>query len=185
MKYLLPCQRCSEKTAVDLSQAGRQITCRCGATLEVPSLRAIRSLETVAETVAKPSRRSWNPTRGVLFAAGCVLALGGLAVAGLFGADWVRITIPPLPEANVEPSLAEVDALSAAAAWDAWTELRNEGLGPYVPPAKFMAEAALQRMFRVMVGALVVAAAGAVIAVTTILLPGPQTPRTLTNGSRR
>ena len=179
MKYLLPCERCGEKRTVDLSQAGRQLVCRCGATLEVPSLRAIRSLETVVDTAAKPLRRSWNPARGIGFAAGLVLALGGLAAAGVVGVNWARATIPPPPMVNVEPLLAEVDAFSAAAAWDDWADLRNNGLGPYIPPAKFMVEASLQRMFRIMVGALVAAAAGAAMAVTTMLLPGPRAARPL------
>jgi hypothetical protein len=174
MKYLLPCKQCSEKLIVDVSQAGRQLACRCGATQEVPSLRAIRSLEPVADPGAKPARRSWNPTRGVLFAVGLVLVLGGLIVAGNAGIQWATATVPPPPAVNVEPVLAEVDALSPAGAWDAWLDLRNNGLGPYMPTAKFMVEAALQHIFRVMVGGLVVAGAGFAMAMVSMLLPGTQ-----------
>ena len=152
MKYLLPCERCGEKLTVDVSQAGRQLACRCGATLEVPSLRAIRSLETVADRSAKPARRSWNPTRGVLFAVGLVLVLAGLIVAGNAGIRWATATVPPPPVVNAGPVLAEVDTLSSADTWDAWIDLRNNGLGPYMPTAKFMVEAALEHIFRVMVG---------------------------------
>ena len=174
MKYLLPCERCGEKLTVDVSQAGRQLACRCGTTLEVPSLRAIRSLETVADRSAKPARRSWNPTRGVLFAVGLVLVLAGLIVAGNAGIRWATATVPPPPVVNAGPVLAEVDTLSSADTWDAWIDLRNNGLGPYMPTAKFMVEAALQHIFRVMVAGLTVAGAGLVIAVVSMLLPGTQ-----------
>jgi len=173
MKYLLPCERCSEKLTVDLSQAGRQLVCRCGATLEVPSLRAIRSLETVADAGAKPVRRSWSPARGVSFAVGLVIVLAGLFVAGNAGFRWATAKVPP-PPANAEPLLPELDTLSSADTWDAWLDFRNNGLGPYIPTAKFMVEAALQYLFRVMVTGLVVAAAGLTIAVVAMLLPGTQ-----------
>ena len=174
MKYLLPCQQCSEKLVVDVSQAGRQLTCRCGATLEVPSLRAIRALETVAETAAQPPKRSWNPTRGVVFALGLVVALVGLCVAGVAGFGWVNAKIPPPPTVDLEAILAEVDAFVPAAAWDDWVDLRNNGLGAYVPPARFLAERSLQRVFRIMVGGFVVLAAGLAMAVFSMLMPGTQ-----------
>ena len=177
MKYLLPCQQCSEKLVVDVSQAGRQLTCRCGATLEVPSLRAIRALETVAETAAQPPQRSWNPTRGVVFALGLVVALVGLSLAGVAGFGWVNAKIPPPPVVDAEATLAELDGLVPAAAWDAWVDLRNNGIGPYVPPAKFMAELSVQRVFRVMVGGFVVLAVGLAMAVGSLLLRGTQGPR--------
>ncbi len=170
MKYLLPCAQCSEKRTVDVSQAGRQLVCRCGATLEVPSLRAIRALETVADAGAKPVRRSWSPARGVPFAVGLVLVLAGLFVAGNAGLRWATAEVPP-PPATADPLLPELDTLSPADTWDAWLDLRNNGLGPYVPTAKFMVEAALRYLFRVMVTGLVVAAAGLTIAAVAMLLP--------------
>lgn len=184
MKYLLPCHRCGEKLTVDVSQAGRQRICRCGATLEVPSLRAIRALEPAAETAAQPPMRSWNPTRGVVFALGLVVALAGLAAAGVAGFGWVNTKIPPAPTADAEARVAEVDALVAAAAWDAWLDLRNNGLGPYVPPAKFLAELSLQRMFRVMVGGFVVLAVGLAMAVSSMLMRGTQSPPKTTSPRR-
>jgi hypothetical protein len=75
---------------------------------------------------------------------------------------------------NAGPVLAEVDTLSSADTWDAWIDLRNNGLGPYMPTAKFMVEAALQHIFRVMVGGLVVAGAGLAMAIVSMLLPGTQ-----------
>ena len=174
MKYLLPCAQCSEKLTVDVNQAGRQLVCRCGATLEVPSLRAIRALETVADAAAKPVRRSWSPARGVPFAVGLVLVLAGLFVAGNAGLRWATAEVPPPPPATADPLLPELDTLSSADTWDAWLDLRNNGLGPYMPTAKFMVEEALRYLFRVMVTGLVVAAAGLTIAVVAMVLPGTQ-----------
>ena len=171
MKYLLPCQQCGEKLMVDVSQAGRQLTCRCGVALEVPSLRAIRELETVADPVAKPSRQSWNLSRGIVFAAGLVLTVAGFLTAGVAGFNWATATIPPPPTVEVAPMLAEVDALTPAGTWDAWVDLRTNGLGPYYPPTKVLVEASIERLFRIMVGALAVAAVGIAMAAVSMLLP--------------
>lgn len=184
MKYLLPCHRCGEKVTVDVSQAGRQLVCRCGATLEVPSLRAIRSLETAAETAGQVPKRSWNPTRGVVFALGLVIALVGLAAAAVTGFNWLNAKIPPPPTVDYQGLSAEVDALVPVAAWDAWLDLRDNGLGAYVPPAKFMVELSLQRMWRVIVGGFVVLAVGLVMVVGSMLMRGTQGP-TKTAGPRR
>lgn len=172
MKYLLPCQQCGERLTVDISQAGRQVVCRCGAAQEVPSLRAIRQLETIADSVARPPKQSWDLTRGVLFAAGLLLAVAGLVTAGLAGISWATAKVPPLEPENVAPALAEVDALRPAGAWDAWVDFRTNGLGPYVPPAKFMVEVVVQRFFRVMVAGLVVLAIGAAMSAASMLLSG-------------
>ena len=97
MKYRFPCARCGETLLIDVSQAGRQIACQCGASLEVPSLRAIRALEAATDVSVKPRRRSWDRGRGVLFAAGLVSAVLGLLVAGVAAAGWLTSQPPPVP----------------------------------------------------------------------------------------
>ena len=116
MKYRFPCERCGEKLVIDVSQAGRQIICRCGAALEVPSLRAIRALETAPDDSVRPRRPSWNLGRGVTFAGGLVIAMLGLLAAGAGGFGWLTAQAPPSPSpSDIEAALTAVDQLSAPA----------------------------------------------------------------------
>jgi hypothetical protein len=113
-----------------------------------------------------------------------VLALVGLSVAGLAGFGWMSAKIPPPRTVDIEATLAEVDGLVPSAAWDAWVDLRNKGLGTYEPPATFMAELYRQRVFRIMVGGFVALAAGMAMAVIPMLMPGTQGP-SRTQSTRR
>ncbi len=173
MKYRFPCERCGEKLVIDVSQAGRQIVCRCGAALEIPSLRAIRALEAATDDSVKPRRQSWNRGRGALFAAGLVIAVLGLLAAGAAGFGWLTSSAPPPPSpTDVAAALKSVDELSAPRAWDLWAEMRTNGLGQYSehPQAAF---SAFLRRVRVLftVGALLLAA-GIAAATTSVFLPG-------------
>ena len=88
MKYRLPCKQCGEEAVIDISQAGRQLVCRCGATVEIPSLRAIRALEPATEVRERRPTRSWTQGRGIVFAVGLVIAVLGLLAAGSAGTSW-------------------------------------------------------------------------------------------------
>ncbi len=173
MKYRFPCERCGEKLLIDVSQAGRQIVCRCGATLEVPSLRAIRALEAATDVSVKPRPRTWDRGRGVLFAGGVVLAVLGLLTAGAAAAGWLSSEAPPSPSPqDLEAALTAVDGLSAPRAWDLWAEMRTDGLGPYIEPPQSMFQSFQQRVLKVFLVGLVLLAAGISAAVVSIVLPG-------------
>jgi hypothetical protein len=173
MKYRLPCERCGEKLLIDISQAGRQLVCRCGATLEIPSLRAIRTLEAASDAPDKPPRTSWNRSRGIVFAGGLVIAVLGLLTAASAGTSWYTAKAPPLPSPqDIETSLADVDELNAPQAWDMWKDLREQGLGPYFEPAHSLFEGSVRRVFAVFVGGLVALAAGIAAVLLSMLLPG-------------
>ena len=73
IKYLLHC-RCGQQLAVEKSQAGTQILCRCGLQVEVPTLRRLDTLEKVGR-LERPAR--WTQTQGILFVCGVLLLLGG------------------------------------------------------------------------------------------------------------
>ena len=78
MKYLLPCTACGQKTPVATGQAGQTIHCACGSALDIPSIRALRQLEPVAEAPAAPL---WNKQKGLLFV-GSAIALCSVAFCG-------------------------------------------------------------------------------------------------------
>ena len=170
MKYRLPCQRCGEKLVIDASLAGRQIACRCGAAVEVPSLRAIRALEVATDVPDRPSPPSWNRGRGLVFALGLVVAVLGLFTAGVAGVSWLNAEVPPPPSPEESKSaLAEMDGFSAPRAWDAWVDMRTNGLGPYMEPVRSVVEASLRRVFAVFVGGLVLLALGTAAAAFSML----------------
>jgi hypothetical protein len=173
MKYRFPCERCGEKLVIDVSQAGRQINCRCGAALEVPSLRAIRALETAPDDSVKLRRPSWNLGRGVMFAGGLVIALLGLLAAGAGGFGWLTAQAPPSPSpSDIEAALTVVDQLSAPRAWDLWAEMRTNGLGQYFEPPQSVFEAFLRRVQLVVFAGVVILAVGLAAMVSSIFLPG-------------
>jgi hypothetical protein len=57
-KYLLPCS-CGRNITVETSHAGRQVSCECGISLEVPTMLALKDLQRVEETDAR-SDRQWG-----------------------------------------------------------------------------------------------------------------------------
>ncbi|MBC8876118.1 MAG: hypothetical protein H8E44_42375 [Planctomycetes bacterium] len=146
MKYLLPCEKCGEKTAIDVNQAGQPIACCCGAMLEVPSLRGIRELARSDEAVEAVAKRAWSRERGIAFVAGLVIILVTL---GLGTIAVLRITsLADIPEPSVHAHKidgAEIDAMSPLEAWGEWKDLREEGLGPYQPPIHFLAQQSIRR----------------------------------------
>lgn len=173
MKYRLPCQRCGQTLLIDVSQAGQQVACGCGAALEVPSLRAIRALEPAAEVQAKSRRQSWDRGRGLLFAAGVVLAVLGGLVAGATAAGWLASAPPPSPSPkDIEAAVAVVDGLSAPQTWDLWAEMRSQGLGQYMEPPQSVYQAYLRHVRMVFLVGAVLLAAGIGAIATSILLPG-------------
>lgn len=173
MKYRFPCERCGENLVIDVSQAGRQMVCRCGAALEVPSLRTIRALEAVTDVSVGPRRPSWNQGRGVMFAAGLVIAVLGFFTAGAAGVGWLTAKAPPTPSPlDVEAALAAVDNLSAPRAWDLWADMRTNGLGQYLEPPQSVFDAFLRRVFAVFAVGAVLLIVGIAAVTFSIFLPG-------------
>jgi hypothetical protein len=179
MKYQLPCERCGEKSVIDVSQAGRQLVCRCGATLEIPSLRAIRALETVADVSDKPRRASWNQGRGIIFALGLVITVLGLLTAASAGTSWYTAKAPvwPTPQ-EIEDSLPEMGELDAPQAWEMWKDLRDQGLGQYRDPPNVVFEGELRRVFKIFIGGLIALGVGLATTLAPMFLPGkPRSPQ--------
>jgi hypothetical protein len=90
MKYLLACPSCGTKNPVETGQAGQSIRCSCGNTIEVPSIRAMRSLEAQGEEV--PTAPRWSTRQGLIF-----LGLAITAAALVVGAS-VLIARPAVIE---------------------------------------------------------------------------------------
>ena len=171
MKYLLPCDRCGEKTPIDVSQAGQQITCGCGQMLGVPSLRGIRELEALDEVEATVPQSTWGVGRRVVFVIGLVVCVIGLAVVVLAIINLTYIGVPERPVYDIARSNAEIDAQTPAQAWDEWVQLRAEGLGHYHEPFHVAARREVRMLWIVMVIAGSVAAAGLLMSAGACLFP--------------
>ena len=112
IKYLLPCS-CGETRPIELCQAGETVPCRCGAMLQVPTMRDIKKLEPYDQRSDDSSLRqvsTWGRRESRIFL-GTLLTCTGL---GLFG--YTQMT---------RPKLADMGSLSPIQTWVLWQDLRN------------------------------------------------------------
>ncbi|MGD9647103.1 MAG: hypothetical protein AB7U73_15440 [Pirellulales bacterium] len=125
VRYRLPCG-CGQEVLVERSQAGLPVSCSCGATLEVPTIRGLADLETVH---TESQRNEWTTQYGLLL-------LGLLVAFAAGGAAFWRIATQP-PDVFSEEQIdlfmtqkaAEIDKMTPSEALEAWQHFRA---GPYV-----------------------------------------------------
>lgn len=115
-KYLLPCA-CGQNVPVDIGQAGREVVCTCGATMEVPPLRKLRHLPAAVAAAERPTS-TWNSRSGTVTA---LLVLASLPAAW---AIWSRLSEPTIEpfDAAVRRQVVDegLDKLTPFAAWELW-----------------------------------------------------------------
>ena len=99
--YLLSCS-CGHRTPVSTAEAGQSIRCVCGASLDVPTLRALRTLERADAAAGARSRgaTAWDNRHRVAFVL-VLAALCGMGTAGYLATQMRRH--------YVEPSLQEIE----------------------------------------------------------------------------
>src|SRR5438067_13539894 len=93
--YLLPCS-CGQKARVAAAQAGAQVTCVCGKSLSVPTLRGIRQLEIAPPEATAKSAGRWSPIHGALFASGLLIATIGVGFLAFFGLRYIQLGGHPI-----------------------------------------------------------------------------------------
>lgn len=107
---------------IDRSQAGLRVRCECGAELEVPTIRGLRSLEQVA--VEQRASR-WGNRQAVLLI-GLTLALVGFGVGG-----YKQMFPPRLPftmedvELDIREAKQALETAPATGALKLWNQLRD------------------------------------------------------------
>lgn len=121
-RYLLSCP-CGKEVTVEPRQAGEVVRCQCGASLDVPSMTAMRRLPS-AETATsnRGVTRPWGPRQQVALIGGLLLVLG-LAWVGYLSAQ------PPSPPVSEPGEIANYDgtleAITASESWRLWRSLQE------------------------------------------------------------
>jgi len=122
--YLVPCS-CGCKIPVDKRQAGEIITCSCGASLEVPTLLKLMTLER-AEVAHQPltPKTTWSTGHRLILLGTVVIIVAVVIGVWLF---WVR---PTDPYANLNPEQIQSASqlLSPMQSWRLWVMLEKGGL---------------------------------------------------------
>jgi hypothetical protein len=74
-QFVLPCA-CGEKHTIAKTQAGQELACKCGAKLEVPTIRKMEQLQPLDRT---DDPKPWSRGQGGLFVAGIFVLIAGTA----------------------------------------------------------------------------------------------------------
>jgi len=107
-KFLLPCS-CGREIPVEITKAGQQLQCACGAILEVPTLQGLRTLKRAAPDVAASRKSTWG-LRQQLLLVGAVITVIALIPAGYLYL--------------YRPQMLDIDTVSPWHAWNIWLDLR-------------------------------------------------------------
>jgi len=132
----LPCPQCQSILPVSTVQAGELIRCACGASVQVPTLRELRLLDTLEPAAAKArgNRPAWTPAQGYLFVAGCLLLLvAGIAHARISP----RRTALDIRQPEFQELQVDLQTVKPAEAWDIWQFFREQKL-EFRPTPKFL-----------------------------------------------
>jgi hypothetical protein len=168
-KYLLPCE-CGQSVTIGISEAGKEVSCTCGRKMVVPSLRMIRQLKPASDA-PMPKGPAWNPVKGFIFAAGALLAIGGMIVAGHSYFIYSRVVEYQPSSEMLTESLKMIETMDPVELWEAWHFVKDHGLEEAgtsdFAQAKSIAESKLQQSY---IGA-TAAAIGLLLALISFFLP--------------
>jgi hypothetical protein len=134
-QYLLP-STCGQKLPVDAGLAGASVTCTCGQTLQVPTLRGLRALEKTGapEQAAVASAERTRSPLGCAFTACLLLAVVSGGASLLFWLVRFGIDTSETIESAVASDHAIVDKLTLDQTFDLWKMYTTEGLGAQNAP---------------------------------------------------
>ena len=147
-EYLLPCT-CGQQLRVAPAQAGGQVSCACGRSVAVPTLRGLRELKPAPEAAPAKTVAGWSPVHGAIFAAGLLLAAAGLAVLVyhlVFYRAVSGFTVDRTEEIVHNAELeSPLDKLTPLAALDEWNTQVLPGLTKALDPPWVLARKSAER----------------------------------------
>ena len=123
IQYEITC-RCGRKTPVEARQAGEQIACGCGSSIDVPTLRGLASLPQIQQR--EETRGGWTRTQGICFVAGIAVIAMGL------GATWQFWSLANRPaevlkfDQMAQDLSARVDRLTPSESLTYWRMYRDQ-----------------------------------------------------------
>ena len=132
-QYLLPCD-CGARVVVETTQAGEQVSCECGALLEIPAFTRLSQLEPVdtgrgaGQGAAVGERSPWTRTQASLFTIGLLTAV--LAGIGIGFGVYTRARIDTMDtiETVADDYLKFLDQQPPTELLEIWTAIRKKGL---------------------------------------------------------
>jgi hypothetical protein len=124
-KYLLPC-RCGQRLEVDASQSGLTVSCSCGESLVVPTLRGLRKLERTGSE-PEPRHFAWGAREGTIVI-GILITAAGLGLA-----LWFWFSPPPHPSDIIVVEGGSVPSRPADV-FRFYTEVKKQGFDDTIPP---------------------------------------------------
>lgn len=166
-QYLLPCT-CGKKLTVTASQAGHQVVCTCGATMEVPPFSRLRSLEGVTEETRSRQRLSWGLKQSVMLF-GLFISLLSLASAYYMYLEEVK----PFHDDQMKHKLrstSQINAMSPKELWEFW-QISKTNFIPFAEARNEMVGSQLRGEMWVKIWLWVAAAGGGVVLIGPFL-PG-------------
>ena len=104
---------------MEIGQAGEQVTCTCGAKVDVPPLRKLRHLPVVTES-SEQQQTSWNARHGII--ATCLILATGLALWALWS-RWTEPYVAPFdPEVRQQLVDNSLERITPSQAWQVWID---------------------------------------------------------------
>jgi hypothetical protein len=154
-KYVLQCPACRKKHYVQTSQAGTSFACKCGRSVNVPSMRGLRDLPVAADQPPAPrgsaAKGGWGQRQAAAFA----LLLAGVAAVAY--ACYLYATKPENParlaeriNATEQARLDEIaQNMTTEQTFGTWNDLKAKGIAVDAPiPAELVRVREQYRAFR-------------------------------------
>ncbi len=172
-RFLLPCS-CGRTIPVGISQAGANVTCDCGQSVAVPTIRGLKALQPVKEDspplkTQKQSEFNGVNLHGAMFVVGLFLLFGGIALGGYYGNHYRQIDTKDYGVEEREYFDGEIDKLGAAQLLTTWEYLQHVGIGEYEPPDHLVRRQAAAKAFRLTMAGVVLGVSGLALTSYSVL----------------
>jgi hypothetical protein len=172
--YLLPCP-CGQKTRITAPQAGEQVTCVCGKSLVVPTLRGIRQLEPAPEAARSAAGGGWTRIHGITFSAGLAIASVGVVLLAIYGLKYIQLGASgytrDITDAVVKLEKDRIAKLQPTDALKEWNDDLKDGLGEPEEPPWIRANKVMAGYSSWLRGATAALIAGCGLAIVALLIP--------------
>jgi hypothetical protein len=126
-RYLLPCHG-DRVVEVTVALAGHTVTCPCGKSVVVPTLRELKRLPVAAaETSARSSAAPWTLQQGILFSLGLLLIAASGVALGVIGFKRSKLSTEAavLRDEFHQQLGEEIGAMEPSRTLDFWRMLRE------------------------------------------------------------